>query len=340
MGAPACGAARVAARQTPFRLAMTDKTMASTKTLDGKLVVLMGGSGFLGTQIAQTLLNRGARLRIAARNPERSFKLKPLANLGQIQFVRCDTANRASVERAVAGADAVVNCVGSFAGNLMRLMGHAPGWMAEAAQAGGAQAFVHISAIVPEDHAGNRYAEAKRCGEERVLAAFPNATILRPSLLFGQGGGVTELFAPLIRRLPVLPVFGAEAQVQPAYVADVAEAAALALAEPGKFGGETFELAGPEVLTMLDLHHRIAAGQRRKPALLPMPDEISALFAALPGTPMNADQWGLLKAGNVAAPGASGFTALGIDPKPLDLFLDDWMVPYRKHGRFAERMSY
>lgn len=314
--------------------------MASTKTLNGQLVVLLGGSGFLGSHIAQALLNRGARVRIASRKPDKSWKLKPLANLGQIQFVRCDATRRASVERAVAGADAVVNCAGSFHGNLMRLMGEAPGWMAEVARAGGAQAFVHVSAIVPEAHEGNRYAEAKRAGEERVRAAFPTATILRPSLLFGPGGGVTSLFAPLIARFPVLPVFGAEAKVQPAYVADVAEAAARAVAEPGRFGGRIFELAGPEVLTMLELQQRIAAGQRRKPALLPMPDEVSALFAALPGTPMNSDQWGLLKPGNVASPGASGFKALGIDPKPLGLFLEKWMTPYRKNGRFAERLSY
>ncbi len=314
--------------------------MASTKTLNGKLVVLMGGSGFLGSHIAQAMLARGARLRIASRNPEKSWKLKPLANLGQFQFVRCDATRRASIENAMIGADAVVNCIGSFAGNLMRLMGDAPGWMAEAAKAGGAQAFVHVSAIVPDQHEGNRYAEAKRLGEQRVTAAFPNATILRPSLLFGPDGGVLKLFAPLIARFPVLPVFGAEARVQPAYVADVAEAAAIAVAEPRKFGGKTFELAGPEVLTMLALQQRIAAGQRRKPAFLPMPDGVAALFATLPGTPMNADQWGLLKAGNVARPGAIGFQALGIDPKPLGLFLDDWMVRYRKHGRFSERLSY
>lgn len=314
--------------------------MASTKTLNGKLVVLMGGSGFLGSQIAQALLNRGARVRIASRNPEKGWKLKPLANLGQVQFVRCDATRRGSIERAVAGADAVVNCVGSFRGNLLRLMGEAPGWMATAAQAGGAQAFIHVSAIVPEAHEGNRYAEAKRAGEERVRAAFPNATILRPSLLFGPGGGVTELFAPLIARLPVLPVFGAEARVQPVYVADVAEAAARAVAEPDRFGGKSFELAGPEVLTMMELEQRIAAGQRRKPALIPMPDGIAAFFATLPGTPMNSDQWGLLKAGNVASPGASGFKALAIEPKPLGVFLEEWMTPYRKHGRFAERLSY
>lgn len=314
--------------------------MASTRTLYGKLVVLMGGSGFLGSHVAQALLDRGARLRIASRDPDQAWGLKPLANLGQIQFARCDVTDRASVDRTVQSAYAVVNCVGGFAGNLMRLMGEAPGWMAEAAKANGAQAFVHVSAIVPEAHEGNRYAEAKRAGEERVRAAFPDATILRPSLLFGPDGGLTSLFAPLIARLPMLPVFGAGAKVQPVYVGDVAEAVARAVASPSKFGGKTFELAGPEVLTILELQQRIAAGQRRKPVLLPMPDEISALFAALPGTPMNSDQWGLLRAGNVASPGASGFKALGIDSKPLDLFLDDWMVPYRKHGRFAERLSY
>lgn len=313
--------------------------MAATKPLEGRLVVLMGGSGFLGSHIAQVLLARGARLRIASRNPGKAWELKPLANLGQIQLARCDATSRDSVDRALLGADAVVNCIGSFSGNLMQLMGEAPGWMAEAARAGGAQRFVHISAILPDEGEGIRYAAAKRRGEERVRAAFPQATILRPSLLFGQGGGLIKLFAPLIARFPLLPVFGAEAKVQPAYVADVAEAAVAALAEPEKHGRKTFELAGPEVMTMLELQKRIAHGQRRKPLFLPMPDELSALFAALPGTPMNSDQWELLKAGNVAGPGTSGFKALGIEPKPLSLFLDDWMVPYRKHGRFAERLS-
>ena len=314
--------------------------MASNRTLDGKTVALMGGSGFLGSHAAQALLSRGARLRIASRHPDQAWTLKPLANLGQIQFVRCDATDRRSVERAIDGAYAVVNLVGSFAGNLMRLMGDAPGWMAEAATATGAQAFVHISAIVPEHHEGNRYATAKACGEERVRAAFPKAAVIRPSLLFGPNGGVTSLFAPLIARFPVLPVFGAEAKVQPVYVNDVAEGIARAVTEPGRFGGRTFELGGPEVLTMLDLHRRIAAGQRRSPMFLPMPDGVSALFASLPGTPMNADQWGLLKAGNVAAASTAGFKTLGIEPKALGLFLDDWMVRYRKNGRFSERLSY
>lgn len=317
--------------------------MALRKTLAGRLVVLVGGSGFLGRAIAEALLERGARLRIAARRPDKAWGLRPLANLGQFQTVRCDATDRASLERALAGAEAVVNCAGSFAGDLTRLMGEAPGWMAEIARAQGAQAFIHVSAIVPDAladaSAGNRYARAKRLGEERVRAGFPQATILRPSLMFGPDGGVTSLFAPLIARFPVLPVFGPEARVQPVYVADVAEAAARALCDPARHGGKTYELAGPEVLTMLELQRRIARSQRRSPVLLPMPDGVSALFAALPGTPMNPDQWGLLKAGNVSSPGSTGFKALGIEPKPLDLFLDEWMVPYRKHGRFAAELD-
>ncbi|WP_341712577.1 complex I NDUFA9 subunit family protein [Erythrobacter sp.] len=315
--------------------------MAKGSALNGKLVVLMGGSGFLGQYVAQALLARGARLRIASRNPEHAFKLKPLANLGQIQFARCDATNRQSVERCLQGADAVVNLIGSFAGNLQRLMGEAPGWMAEAAKAQGAQAFVHVSAITGEGDPENpvAYVAAKQDGERRVLAGFPQATILRPSVLFGKDDNFLNMFAGLIAALPVLPVFGPEAQLQPVYVDDVAEAVASALEAPGIHGGKTYELAGPEVLTMMDINRRIAAAQGRERAFLAVPDQLSALFAALPLTPMSADQWALLKAGNTASGKLPGLDKLGITAKPLGLFLDKWMVRYRKHGRFADRLS-
>ena len=171
--------------------------MAKSGALNGKLVVLMGGSGFLGNYVAQALLERGARVRIASRNPDKAFKLKPLANLGQIQFARCNAADRTSVERSIAGADAVVNLIGAFDGNLRRLMGEAPGWMAEAAASTGARAFVHVSAIAPEpdEDAEIEYAAAKRLGEKQVLAVFPKATILRPSIVFGKDDKFINMFA-------------------------------------------------------------------------------------------------------------------------------------------------
>lgn len=315
--------------------------MAKNSSLNGKLVVLMGGSGFIGNYVAQALLDRGARLRIASRNPEKAYKLKPLANLGQMQFARCDATDRRSVERCIEGADAVVNLVGSFEGNLQTLMGEAPGWMAEAAKKAGAMSFVHVSAIAaePDEDTSNDYAAAKSLGEKRVLEAFPKATILRPSILFGKDDNFLNMFAKLISVLPVLPVFGPESKLQVVYVDDVAEAVARTLEDPDKYGGKTFELGGPEQLTMLEINQRIADAQRRKRTFLPVPNPISATFAALPGTPMNSDQWDLLAQGNVVSGDHPGFEKLGIEPKPLGLFLDKWMTSYRKHGRFAERLS-
>ena len=184
--------------------------MAKSGALNGKMVVLMGGTGFLGNYVAQALLSRGARLRICGRNPQAAFKLKPLANLGQLQFARMDATDRQSVERCIEGADAVVNLVGSFDGNLRKLMGEAPGWMAEAATNTGAQSFVHVSAIAakPDEDTVNEYASAKHLGEERVKAAYKNATIIRPSIIFGKDDNFLNMFGDLISKLPVLPVFG------------------------------------------------------------------------------------------------------------------------------------
>ncbi|MCH2487450.1 MAG: complex I NDUFA9 subunit family protein [Erythrobacter sp.] len=313
--------------------------MAKSSALNGRLVTLMGGSGFIGNYVAQALLDRGARLRIASRHPERAFKLKPLAKLGQLQFARCDATDRRQVERVIDGADAVVNLVGSFEGNLKQLMGVSAGWMAEAAAETGAQAFVHVSAIArrPDEDTEIAYAEAKHLGEDLVREAFPNATILRPSILFGKDDNFTTMFAQMIRWLPVLPVFGPDKPLQLVYVDDVAEAVAVALEAPGKHGGKVFELGGPEKVTMLELNRRIADAQRRSRSFLPMPDSVSGTFASLPGSPMGSDQWNLLKQGNTVSGEHPGFAELGIEPKPLGLFLDKWMVRYRKHGRFGDR---
>ena len=315
--------------------------MAKSGALNGKMVVLMGGTGFLGNYVAQALLSRGARLRICGRKPQAAFKLKPLANLGQLQFVRMDATSRDSVERCIAGADAVVNLVGSFDGDLRRLMGDAPGWMAEAAREAGVDSFVHVSAIVaePDEETPNEYASAKRLGETRVREAFSTATIVRPSILFGKDDNFINMFGNLISKLSVLPVFGPDAKLQPVYVDDVAEAIVQALENPAKHGGKTYELGGPEAVTMMDINERIAAAQRRDRTFLPMPDGLSALFAALPGTPMGRDQWNLLKQGNVASGKHPGFEKFGIEPKPLGLFLDKWMTRFRKHGRFEPRLS-
>lgn len=309
--------------------------MAKTDTLNGKLVTIFGGSGFLGNYVAQSLLERGARLRIASRHPEKAYTLKPLANLGQIQFVRCNIARSESIKAALAGADAAVNLVGVFGSDQMKLMGEAPGDIARIAAENSIDALVHVSAIGSDADSPAIYGQAKAAGEAAVMAAFPSATIIRPSVIFASDDNFVNMFAQLIQSMPALPVFGPDAQMQPVFADDVAEAIALAIADPGQHQGKTYELGGPEVVSMMELHQRIASAQGREPKLIAMPDFASAIFAALPLTPMSRDQWALLQAGNVASGNYPGFAKFGIEPRPLALFLDRWMTRFREHGRFG-----
>ncbi|WP_241233570.1 complex I NDUFA9 subunit family protein [Altericroceibacterium xinjiangense] len=307
--------------------------------LEGKLVVLVGGSGFVGTYLAQELLRRGARLRIVSREPNRAIKLKPLGLLGQIQFLRCDVSDAANLRRAMQGADAAVYLVGSFSGNLGTLHNHAAQVAAEAARDEGASAFVYLSAIGADPQSDSGYARTKAEGEEAVRAAFPRATILRPSAMFGDEDNFINLFAGLIGSYPVIPVFAPDAKLQPIWVDDVAEAVTSALSDPGQHGGKIFEIAGPETMTMWDLNQRIAEAQGRRRHFVRVSDSVAGFVSKLPGSPMNGDQWTMLQRGNVASGQLPGIQDLGITPRPLSLFLDRWMVRYRRNGRFSQRVA-
>lgn len=320
----------------PSPSSSSSSATSAASPLAGKLVTIFGGTGYIGNYVAQGLLRRGARVRLASRAPGKAQGLKPLANLGQLQFMPCDITREDHVAAALDGASHVVNLVGAFSGDLEKLMGEAPGTIARLAAASGAVAsLVHVSAIGADAASPTAYARGKALGEANVLAAFPAATILRPSIVFGKDDQFINMFAGLIEMLPVIPVFGPEARLQLVYADDVAEAVAIALEHPERHGGKTYELGGPEQLSMMDIHERIAAAQGRKRTFLAVPDGISAAFAALPLTPMSRDQWTLLKPGSTVAPGAPGLADLGIEAKPLGLFLDRWMLRYRKHGRFG-----
>lgn len=310
--------------------------------LNGKLVVLVGGSGFVGRHLAQALLARGARLRVASRFPEHAMAVKPLGNLGQVQLARCDLRRPESLARVLAGADAVVNLVGAFGGDLDAVMGKGAGEVAEAAREAGARALVQVSAIGADPDGDTPYARAKAAGEAAVLAAFPQATIVRLSALFGSDDNFLNMLAGYAA-LPVVPVFAPTARLQPLYVDDLALAIANALADPVAHGGKTYELAGPETVTMAQLQGRLAAACGRRPLLVELPDALSASLVALtgwiPGAPLSGQQWKLLKAGNVASGQLPGCRDLGVTPRPMGLFLDKWMVRFRKHGRFADRAA-
>lgn len=301
--------------------------------MQGRLVTIFGGGGFLGRYVAQAVLAQGARVRVACRNPAGAMHIKPLGNIGQVQLIAADVRKPASVERAVADADAVVNLVGSF-DNMDSVQHIGAGNVAKAAAAG-ASRLVHISAIGADADSEAEYGRSKAAGEAAVRAAFPTATILRPSIVFGREDQFINRFAGLIRMLPVVPVIGAYTKFQPVFVGDVAKAIAAALV--GK-GGETLGLGGPEVLTMLDLNRRIAKSIGRDPIFAPVPDFAAGLLARatgwLPGAPITMDQFKMLGSDNVVT-GKDGLAEFGIAPTSLDAVAEDWLDIYRKHGRFG-----
>lgn len=303
--------------------------------MQGRLVTIFGGGGFLGRYVAQAVLAQGARVRIACRNPAGAMHIKPLGNLGQVQLVAADVRKPASVARAVADADAVINLVGSF-DNMDAVQHVGAGNVASGAAAAGAGTLVHISAIGADPHSAAEYGRSKAAGEAAVRATFPNATILRPSIVFGREDQFINRFAGLIRMLPVVPVIGGDTRFQPVFVGDVAKAVAAALS--GK-GGETLELGGPEILTMLELNRWIAHAIGRDPVFASVPDFAAELLAKttgwLPGAPITVDQFKMLGSDNVVT-GKDGLTAFGIVPTPLDAVAEDWLDIYRKHGRFGQ----
>lgn len=303
--------------------------------MQGSLVTIFGGGGFLGRYVAQAVLAQGARVRIACRNPAGAMYIKPLGNLGQVQLMVADVRKPASVARAVADADAVINLVGSFE-NMDAVQHIGAANVAEASAAAGAGRLVHISAIGADPRSEAEYGRSKAAGEAAVRAAFPSAIILRPSIVFGREDQFINRFAGLIRMLPIVPVIGADTRFQPVFVGDVAKAVAAALANQG---GETLELGGPEIFTMLELNRWIAKAIGRDPVFAPVPDFAASLLAKttgwLPGAPITLDQFKMLGRDNVVT-GKNGLTAFGIVPTPLDVVAEDWLDIYRKHGRFGQ----
>ena len=160
-----------------------------------KLITVFGGGGFIGRYVCEALMKQGARLRVAERHPRRAWFLQPLGSVGQVSAIAADLARPETIARAVEGADAVINLVGIFKGNLELIHVHGAGRLATAAKAAGAKSFVHISAIGSDPESKSDYGRTKGQGEQAVRAAFPGATIIRPSVVFGQEDQFTNRFA-------------------------------------------------------------------------------------------------------------------------------------------------
>lgn len=302
------------------------------------LVTVFGAGGFLGRYVTQSLLKTGVRVRAAERDPRRAWYLKPLGPLGQFQAGRADVGDKAAVAAAVQGADAVINLVGILKGNFHKVHVEGARNVAEAAAAAGVPALVHISAIGADPESESAYGRSKGEGETAVRAAFPAATIIRPSIAFGQEDNFINRFARMARLLPVLPVLRPHWKLQPVHAADLGKAIALAALDPGAHAGKTYELGGPNVMTMAELNKWVCEATGRQRALAEFPDALGKLLPRLtgwaPGAPVTWDQWLMMGRDNVAT--GPGFEAFGLHPAPLEAVAPAWLVPFRKHGRFAK----
>jgi NADH dehydrogenase len=308
--------------------------------IDPKLVTIFGGGGFIGRYVCEQLLDYGeydVRLRVVAREPRSAHYIQPMAQVGQWGIVRGDVTDPDSVGRAVEGASAVVNLTGAFKG-----MGavHVTGAraVAEAARDAGASSLVHISAIGSDANSEAVYARTKGEGEAAVRETFPGATIIRPSIVFGAEDSFANRLARL-SRLPALPVIAPNCKFQPVYVEDLAKAVARAAVEPHKYGGKTYEIGGPQVLTMREFTKEILKAAGRETELVEVPGPVSSLISHLgflPGAPLTRDQWLMLRHDNVASDGAPGLEAFGIRPTPFGAVAPEWLAMYGG-SRFARR---
>ena len=304
-----------------------------------EVVTVFGGGGFVGRYVVQELLagGQGHRVRVAQRRPKAAWFLRPLGSLGQIQFLAADVTRPELVERAVRGASAVVNLVGTF-GDMEAVQAEGAEIIAKASAGAGVQTLVHVSAIGADPESPSRYGRSKGEGEAAVRKAFPSAIVLRPSIVFGREDQFTNRFAQMLK-LPVVPVVRGAAVFQPIFVGDLAQAISCAIGKPDACAGKTYEMGGPERISMRVLLERLADWTGRKPTLVEVPDLIAGAMARFggwaPGAPITWDQWLMLQQDNVVSDGAEGLDAFGIAGTPLAAVAPSWLVQYRKQGRFG-----
>ena len=315
------------------------------------LVTVFGGSGFLGRNVVRALAKREYRIRVAVRRPELAGHLQPLGRVGQIHAVQANLRYPASVEAAMRDSHAAINLVGILAEGGAQtfdaVQARGAGTVARAAAAVGAN-MVHISAIGADENSLSSYGRSKATGEKAVLAAVPSATILRPSVVFGPEDQFTNRFASLARISPALPLIGGGVnRMQPVYVGDVARAVADAVDGKTK-PGATYELGGPEVLTMREIMEIILVITGRQRMLISLPFGLAKLQAMFlqfaPGAlKLTPDQVALLRSDNVVsdAAKAAGLTleGLGITPDSLEAIAPQYLWRFRAAGQFQRKSA-
>ncbi|MGC2410911.1 MAG: complex I NDUFA9 subunit family protein [Methyloceanibacter sp.] len=311
------------------------------------LITIYGGSGFIGRHVVRALAKTGARMRVAVRRPELAGHLQPLGGVGQISAVQANVRFPDSLIAPAEGADAVINLVGILVPRgrqtFESVQDEGARHVAEAARAAGARAFVHMSAIGADAKSPATYAHTKAAGEAAVASVFPGAVILRPSIVFGPEDDFFNRFAALARIAPALPLIGGgTTRFQPVFVGDVAKTVVASLTGKAE-AGATYELGGPEILTMKEVMARVLEYTMRWRLLVPLPFWLAKLQAAflqwLPNPPLTIDQVRMLQVDNVVSEAAkqAGRTleGLGIEPVAVEAVVPDYLERFRPRGQFS-----
>ncbi|WP_337268064.1 complex I NDUFA9 subunit family protein [Oryzifoliimicrobium ureilyticus] len=312
------------------------------------LVTVFGGSGFIGRYVVRALAKRGYRIRVAVRRPDLAGFLQPLGNVGQIYFTQANLRYRDSIDRAVAGSDAVINCVGLLfeqGRNTFEAVQDFGGRaVAESAKKAGAR-LIHVSAIGADDSSDTGYGRTKGKAEAAIMAADPDAIIFRPSVVFGPEDQFFNKFGQMARLAPALPAIGGgKTKLQPVYVADVAEA--IARAVDGKVQpGRIYELGGPEVMTFRDCLELVLMATARKKPIVSLPFSFASLLGSVASLvpiitpPITADQVKLLQKDNVVSKEAEAegrtLKGLGIEPTLALAVVPNYLVQFRPHGQYT-----
>jgi len=310
-------------------------------------VAILGGSGFIGRYVVKRLAERGDVVAVGARSAAAAKFLKLKGDVGQVGLLNIAIDDERLLPAFLAGNQAVVNCVGILqergAQRFDRVHHTAPARLARLAREAGIARLIHISAIGADPRSTSAYARSKAAGEQAVRDAFPTATILRPSIVFGPEDQFFNRFAALATISPVLPLIGGgETRFQPVYVGNVADAVMRCLDDPAT-AGRSYELGGPKVYTFRALMELLLAEIRRKRLLIEIPFGIASLqarlMAILPNPPLTPDQVELLKRDNVVSTGALTLAMLGITPTAAEAILPTYLDRFRKGGWYERRRS-
>jgi len=309
--------------------------------MNGELVTIFGGAGFIGKTLVQHLAKAGYRIRVAVRRPNSALFVKPLGDLGQVQVAQANVRNKASVAAAIKDADIVVNLVsvlhesGSQSFEKLNVQGAAN--IAEVASYAGVKRLIHISAIGADEESLSKYARSKARGEKTIMDHFPNATILRPSVIFGPDDQFFNKFAGMAKMFRMLPVVCGDTKMQPIYVGDVATAIENAIKDENS-AGKIYEIGGPKVYTLREIMELVNQVTEQNVPLIPVPLQLAYVQAfflgMLPNPLLTIDQVRLLQNDNVVGEGMQNLSDLNVSATPAEAIIPNYLVHFRPTGQF------